>query len=139
MSLTTDIFFYNAIMADDAIVTTVEERVFNPARPTADEERDLIPYIIISFGGLQNQSETKDDVEGWTDDVPVHILCVADSRDSLGDLAEAVRLQVREYWKEHDGESGVPLDWHFSASEVSYDPDKPCCYQTLHYDCNSDR
>lgn len=139
MSLTADTFFYEAITDDQELVGMVENRVFNPARPTVDEEEDAIPYIIISMDGGQNDSETKDDVEGWTDGVTVSILCVATDRDALGDIAEKVRLQVREYFKEHEGEDGTPNDWQFSFSAVAYDPDKPCCYQTLSYQCDTDR
>jgi len=139
MSLIADIFFYNALMADNELVSMVDGRIFNPARPTVDEEEDQVPYIIISLDGGQNESETKDDVEGLTDNVNVSILCVANDRDALGTITEAVRKQVREYFHEQEDEEGTPNDWQFSFSQVAYDPDKPCCFQTLSYQCDTFR
>ena len=139
MSLTTDIFFYHAIKDCDEIYDIVDGRIFNPARATADEEEDKVPYIIISFDGLQNISESKDDVEGEEDNVQISILCVSNDRDSLGELTEIVRKQVRDYYNANIGNGEAPEDWHFEASQVSFDPDKPCCYQTLIYQCSTIR
>ena len=63
MSLSTDKFFYRALKADTAIMKATGGRIFNPARTTADEKEDRIPYITITLDEVDNQSETKDDIE----------------------------------------------------------------------------
>ena len=137
MSLLTDKFFYNALVASEDITAMVDDRIYNPARSNTEEDEDRIPYIIVKFDGLQNNSETKDDgVEGDEDMVNISILCVSGDCDSLGDLTEAVRQQCKIYWEAGTDEQ-TPIDWNFSASEVEYDPDKPCCYQLLRYNCTT--
>jgi len=144
MSLSTDKFFYRALKADTAIMKAIGGRIFNPARTTADEKEDRIPYITITLDEVDNQSETKDDVEGMTDQVVITILCVAKDREALADMTEAVRKQCREYLyameeSDEDGAELTPLDWHFRASGVEYDKDKPCVYQALYYECDTNR
>lgn len=138
MSLQTDKFFYAALTESESVMSIVDGRVFNPARPTVDEDEDKVPYIIISFAGLQNNVETKDDgVEGDEDSVTIRVLCVERNCDDLGNLTELVRQTMREYWEAHREDSLTPIDWTFSANEVNYDPDKPCCYQVLTYQCDT--
>lgn len=143
MSLRTDQFFYNALLASDEITAEVEGRIFNPARSTVDENEDRVPYIIITFDSLVNDQTTKDEVESDTDTVTIGILCVADDRESLADLTEAVRTQCRTYLESIDesdeGAELAPLDWALSASAVQYDDMKPCVYQRLNYQCDTNR
>lgn len=145
MSLRTDQFFFNALKASDSISTTLDGRIFNPDRSTIDEDEDRIPYIIIRMEGLTNSSQTKDDIEGSTDSVRISLLCVADDRDSLAELTEAIRQQCRSYWESVvDDETAddhllAPIDWSFSAGEVNYDAMKPCVYQILTYECDTYR
>lgn len=143
MSLRTDQFFYSALSSSPAITDKVQDRIFNPARTTVDENEDRIPYLIITMDGVTNDESTKDDVEGQTDTVEIGVLCVADDRESLADLTEAVRMQMVSYL--HQAEEGqevddaelAPYDWSFSASAVMYDEMKPCVYQSLRYVCGT--
>lgn len=143
MSLRTDQFFYNALRANEDIIDEVDGRIFNPARSTVDENEDRVPYIVITFDGLTNDASTKDDVEGDTDTVNVGILCVADDREALAELTEAVRTQCREYLASvEDNPSATdydlaPYDWTFTADPVQYDELKPCVFQQLHYQCST--
>lgn len=139
MSLRTDQFFYNALAADSSIMETVDGRIFNTARPTADEDEDRVPYIVITLDGVQNDGSTKDDVEGYTDSVQITILCVENDRESLADLTEAVREQCRLYLGENEDDTLAPYDWSFSAEAVGYDSAKPCVYQALVYNCSTNR
>lgn len=145
MSLRTDQFFYDAIKASSSILEEVDGRIFNPARSTVDEDEDRVPYIIITLDGGSNDSGTKDDVEGDTDTVSISVLIVHNDRESLAELAEAVRLQCRTFLSqvEDDEESEdyalAPLDWSFSFGEVAYDDMKPCVFQTLRYQCSTNR
>lgn len=137
MSLQSDKFFFRALSTSETIAGYVGTRIFNPARPTIDENQDRVPYIIIVFESLTNEALTKDDIEGHEDTVNISILCVADDRDSLGELTEAVRQRCKEYWEESDDDE-KPLDWQFSAGVVQFDPGKPCCFQTLYYQCSTE-
>lgn len=144
MSLITDKFFYDAIAASETIDGLVDGRIFNPARATADEDEDLVPYIIITFDGMVNDNMTKDEIEGDTDEVQVSVLCCATDRESLATLIAAVRTQIVAYYDGiQDGsitygdEEIVPLSWTLKASSVGYDETKPCCFQTLTYDCTT--
>lgn len=141
MSLATDKFFFNALAASDDIEDVVDGRIFNPARSTADEDEDKVPYIIITLDSVQNIVDTKDnELEGEDDTVQVSILCVADDRESLAELTEMVRTQCREYWEGAGAsDTEAPEWWTFSASGVYYDDMKPCTYQTLTYNCETKR
>lgn len=145
MSLQTDKFFFNALKANADIMNEVEGRIFNPARSTTDEKEDRIPYIIVKMDGLTNEQSTKDDVEGDTDKVQIGIMVVADNRDMLAPLTEAVRKQCITYLHQVEEyptsplKNVAPFDWAFSAEGVQYDPDKPCVYQILNYQCDTNR
>lgn len=145
MSLQTDKFFFRALKANADIMREVEGRIFNPARSTTDENEDRIPYIIVKMDGLTNDQGTKDDVEGDTDTVQIGIMVVADNRDALAPLTEAVRQQCITYLHQTEEDpisplkTIAPMDWTFSAEGVQYDPDKPCVYQILNYQCNTNR
>ena len=140
MSLQTDKFFYSALTQSEDVTAIVDDRIFNPARPTVDEDEDKIPYIIITFDGLQNNADTKDDgVEGDEDRVTVGILCVHEDCDALGDMTELVRQTLCDYWDTHRDDPLTPISWQFSAGRVDYDPDKPCCYQLLTYQCDTNK
>lgn len=145
MSLRTDQFFFHALDANDDIVDAVGRRIFNTARPTSDENADRVPYIVITLDGVKNLSVTKDDIEGDTDETNVSLLVVANDREELATLTESVRAQCRTYLSQVEEGSDAeeqqiaPVDWTFSASEISYDAAKPCFYQTLRYTCDTNR
>lgn len=144
MSLITDKVFYHALLANSSIVNTTDGRIYNTAIPVPDEELDNepLPYIIITFDGLTNGGLTKDDsYEGSDDTVHIGITIAAEDRESLGDLTVAVRRQIKAYFAETTVTDSdydlVPLDYEFTASDIQYDPAKPCYYQTLNYECDT--
>lgn len=143
MSLTTDKFFYTALKANQQLVTLTKGRIFNTARSSVDEKEDRLPYIIITFDGLVNNGETKDDVEGYTDTVQIGVLVVAHERESLAQLTVLCRQQLQAYYNlcQQDGTTAgaddCPRDWAMSAEGVMYDDLKPCFYQALHYECDT--
>lgn len=148
MSLLTDTVFVSALRADTALMQQLPAGdVYNTAIGLPDEELDNapLPYIIVSFDGLTNDVETKDDpFEGDTDSVQIGIEIAARTRIELGQLADRVRKAVHNYCmnaSEGDEDFGeVPVDYTFSAQGVNYDPLKPCYWQILNYqcDCNND-
>ena len=145
MSLQTDIIFVKALRANaDLMAQLAAGDVYNTAIALPDEDLDNapLPYVIVSFDGLTNDVETKDDpYEGDSDNVTISIEIAAKTRTELGQLAEAVRHQVHDYFVEADPTDDdfnlVPLDYQFSAQQVNYDQMKPCYWQVLSYQCDT--
>lgn len=145
MSLITDKVFYNALRSNAELMATVGGRIESTSIPVPDEEFDNVdvPYIIITFDGLQNEGFTKDNsFEGCEDKVQVSIEVAADTRDALGDIMETIRQTVIAYFEDTEGHAWddyeyVPTNYTFTASAVGYDSMKPCYYQTLTYNCDT--
>lgn len=145
MSLITDKVFYNALRSNAALMTQVGGRIESTSIPVPDEDflNEPVPYIIITFDGLQNEGFTKDnDFEGNTDKVQVSIEVAAQSRDELGQIMTDIRHRIIEYFEDTEGHAWddyeyVPQNYTFSASPVGYNPEKPCYYQTLTYNCDT--
>ena len=145
MSLITDKVFYNALRSNSDLMQQVGGRIESTSIPVPDEELDNepVPYVIISFDGLQNEGFTKDNsFEGDTDKVQVSIVVVAQTRDELGDIMQAIRETVIAYFEDDEGHvwddyQYIPSNYTLTASPVAYDSMKPCYYQTLTYDCNT--
>lgn len=131
--LNTDKFFWDALRTDGNVAKVTGGRIFNTARPTIDERQDRVPYVIIIFDSLTNDETTKDDeAESPYDSVNIGILCVANDREQLARLTQAVRDRNKEYMLDKGDSYGIE-GWQFSAGAVMYDELKPCFYQTLNY------
>ena len=144
MSLLTDTVFVSALRADSELMQQLPAGdVYNTAIGLPDEELDNapLPYIIVSFDGLTNDVETKDDpFEGDTDDVQISIEIAARTRIELGEIADQIRKDVHNYFinasEEDEDFDLVPADYTFSAQAVNYDPLKPCWWMELNYQCD---
>jgi len=140
MSLITDLFFYNALKADDDIMEETEGRIFNTARNEEDENEDKLPYIIITYDGMQNDQGTKDSTgESDIDRDTISVLCVAEDREDLADLMEMVRPCIKDAMEDQDAtEQGFIIDdYSLTASAIECDPSRPCHFQTLTYQCET--
>ena len=145
MSLQTDIIFVKALRENaDLMKQLPAGDVYNTsiALPDEDLNNAPLPYIIVSFDGLTNDVETKDDpYEGDSDRVTISIEIAAKTRPELGQLAEDVRRQVHQYFVDADPTDQdadmIPLDYQFSAQQVNYDQMKPCYWQVLTYQCDT--
>ena len=145
MSLITDKVFYNALRSNADLMTQVGGRIESTSIPVPDDEFENtpVPYVIITLDGLQNDGFTKDNsFEGDTDRVQVGIVVAADTRDDLGDIMQAIRAIIIAYFEDgenhtYDDYDLVPNSYTFSAGQIGYDPDKPCYYQTLTYNCDT--
>lgn len=145
MSLITDKVFYNALKSSSELLEAVDSRIYNTSIPVPDEElqNEPVPYIIITFDGLKNEGLTKDDsYEGDTDKVVISIEVTAADRETLGEITELTRSTVQAYFQDTEGHETddytlVPDDYVFSASQIKFDPDKPCFFQTLSYECDT--
>lgn len=147
MSLITDAIFVKALRSNAALIAQLPAGdVYNTTIALPDEELDNapIPFVIVYFNGLQNEDQTKDDdFEAESDNVQIGIKIAAETRPKLGSLAMAVRKTLREYFREHQGDDSdddyalIPNDMTLSAQPVIYDYWKPCYWQTLLYQCDT--
>jgi hypothetical protein len=145
MSLLTDIIFVKALRADETLMAKLAAGdVYNTTIALPDEDLDNapLPYVIVSFDGLTNDIDTKDDpYESDSDAVNISIEIAARTRSELGQLAEAVRHQVHQYFLDADPTDEdadlIPHDYQFSAQAVNYDSLKPCYWQVLTYQCDT--
>lgn len=168
MSLLTDRIFFDALSADTELMTAIGNRLYCTSIPVPDLQADNtpVPYVIITFDGLNNQDTTKDDpFEGGTDQVQIGIEIAANDRVELGNIAKRIRRVIHEdfsyQWRYTEllRADGTPLrtsngfllrvlenfdemirkmpqDYTFTADAVQYDSMKPCYWQVLHYQCD---
>lgn len=148
MSLLTDIIFVKALRSNVELIGQLPAGdVYNTAIALPDEEAENapLPYIIVSFDGLNNQDTTKDDAfESESDRVQIGITICTCEREELGEMAMAVRTTIREYFREHYGDTTdedfalIPNDITLNAQGVQYDSMKPCFWQVLNYQCDTE-
>lgn len=148
MSLLTDIIFVKALRSNAELIGRLPAGdVYNTAIALPDEEVENapLPYIIVTFDGLNNQNTTKDDAfESESDSVQIGITICAGEREELGEMAVAVRTTIREYFREHYGDNTdedfalIPDDITLNAQGVQYDSMKPCFWQVLNYQCDTE-
>ena len=144
MSLITDAIFVQALRSNSALMQQLADGdVYNTTIALPDEELDNaeLPYIIVSFDGMTNEGSTKDNAfEGDTDRVTVSIEVAADTRPELGHIMQDVRSTIVNFFDENFGEEGyelIPDDYQVRAGAVIYDDLKPCYFQIMTYDCDT--
>lgn len=141
MSFSTDSLFIAAITTDDDIMETIGRRVYDTAIPLPDEDADNVPvpYVIVTFDGLNNDETTKDDpYESENDQVTIGVLVTAENRYALANLTRDIRKCIYDYMMTNLADTNdFPIeDYSFSADAVQFDQFKPCFWQTLRYVCN---
>ena len=143
MSLKTDIIFVKALRSNAELMAKLPAKdVYNTTIPVPDEELDNapVPYIIVTFDGLENGDFTKDGYEGCTDTVQIGIEVAADNREQLADLCTSIRQTIREYFENaqpsDEDYNLVPLDYTLTASAIRWS-EKPCYAQMLNYKCDT--
>ena len=148
MSLITDAIFVKALRQNaDLIAALPAGDVYNTAIALPDEDADNapLPYVIVSFDGLNNQDFTKDnDYDGLTDTVTIGIEIAAETRPRLGELAVMVRKTIADYLRDHSEDTEdedyplIPNAYTMQAQAVQYDALKPCYWQRLAFQCDTD-
>ena len=147
MSLATDSIFTTALQSNSNLMATLgyvaptltekgkPARLYGTAIPLPDEDADNVPvpYVIVTFDGLNNDAGTKDDpYESEYDRVNIGIEVVSKTLEDLHGLTQMVRDTVLAYFlANHTNVS----DYTFSADAIQYDSLKPCYWQTLRYQC----
>ena len=147
MSLITDAIFVKALRSNAALIAQLPAGdVYNTAIALPDEDADNapLPYVIVSFDGLNNQDTTKDnDYDGLTDTEPIGIEIAAEPRPKLGELAVMLRKTIaarfQQIAQEPHAEASalLPYAYTLQAQPVQYDSLKPCYWQQLQFQCDT--
>ena len=134
-----DEIIYDAIQADEALMTAIDGRVVSTCFEVSPDETDNtpLPNIIVTDDGFQNQDTTKDSVwEGEDDEVQVTVDIAAKSPNEVKDLVRMVRRAVSRYiigmYGNHDA---IPELDKLSSDGLQWDWMRPCYYQKLTYIC----
>lgn len=134
-----DEIIYDAIRADEALMTAIGGRVVSTCFEVSPDETDNtpLPNIIVKDEGFLNQDTTKDSVwEGGDDEVQVTVNIAAKSPNEVKDLVRMVRRAVSRYiiemYKNHEV---VPELDKLSSDGLQWDWVPPCYHQDLTYNC----
>ena len=134
-----DEIIYDAIRADEALMTAIGGRVVSTCFEVSPDETDNtpLPNIIVENDGFQNQDTTKDSVwEGEDDEVQVTVDIAAKSPNEVKDLVRMVRRAVSRYiigmYENHEV---IPELDKLSSDGLQWDWMRPCYYQKLTYNC----
>lgn len=134
-----DEIIYDAIRADEALMTAIGGRVVSTCFEVSPDETDNtpLPNIIVEDDGFQNQDTTKDSVwEGEDDEVQVTVDIAAKSPNEVKDLVRMVRRAVSRYiigmYENHEV---IPELDKLSSDGLQWDWMRPCYYQKLTYNC----
>lgn len=144
MGLSTDSLFVTALQSNSDLMealgydaqTGAPARLYGTAIPLPDEDADNVPvpYVIVTFDGLNNDQGTKDDrYESDYDRVNIGIDVCAETLKDLHDLTKMVRGTIRDYFREN--ETAIN-DYTFGAQAIQFDSMKPCYWQVLTYQCD---
>ena len=134
-----DEIIYDAIRADESLMTVIDGRVVSTCFEVSPDETDNtpLPNIIVTDDGFQNQDTTKDSVwEGGDDEVQVTVDIAAKSPNEVKDLVRMVRRAVSRYIIEmYKNHKVVPELDKLSSDGLQWDWMRPCYYQKLTYNC----
>ena len=131
-----DELIYDAIQADESLMTMIGGRVVSTCFEIPPDELDNtpIPNIIITDDGMQNNVTTKDCVwEGGEDQVQVTVDVAAASPEDVKAIMRRVRKAVEVYMASLG--SDMPELVNLTAGQMAWDWMKPCYYKPLIYQC----
>ena len=145
MSLKTDIIFVKALQSNEELMAALPAGdVYNTtiAVPDIDLDNAPVPYMLVSFDGMQNEDTTKDSTyEGDTDNVQISVEVCAKTRPQLYQLINNARTTIKSFFESAQSTDEdydlIPIEYTLTAGAVNYDSDKPCFWQTLQYQCDT--
>lgn len=134
-----DEIFYDAIIANENLMTTIGGRVVSTCYevPPMVEDNTQVPNIIIYDDGFQNQQTTKDHVwESPEDGVQATVSIAGRSPEEVKQLVKMVRMAIETHIVSmyNSGEAIPQLD-NLSSDGISWDWQKPSYFQDLKYQC----
>lgn len=133
--------FYDAILADDDLMTTTGGRVVSTCFeiPPGNEDNTPLPNIIITNDGFTNNKSTKDVVwESDEDVVAATVNVAAGSPQEVDAIVAMVRKAIETYVCSMyaSGQDTPELQEGFPQSNgIAWDWVKPCYYQEIVYSC----
>lgn len=133
---TVDELIYDAIVADESLMTTIGGRVTSTCFEIPPDQLDNteVPNIIITDDGFQNNVTTKDCVwEGGEDEVRVTVDIAGNSPQEVKQIMRRVRKAVETYMANLG--SDMPELVSLQSGELAWDWLKPCYYKPLIYTC----
>ena len=131
-----DELIYDAIQADESLMTMIGGRVVSTCFEIPPDELDNtpLPNIIITDDGFQNNITTKDCVwEGGEDQVQVTVDVAAASPEEVKAIMRRVRKAVEVYMASLG--SDMPELVNLTAGQMAWDYLKTCYYKPLIYQC----
>lgn len=132
-----DEIFYNALKADNTIVSDTGGRIYSTCVevPPTDADNTPLPYIVITDNGFQNDQTTKDDVwEGLFDIVAAAVEISAVSPREVKRLIRLCRKAIANYIATMEGER--PYLRSLTSEGKAWDWTRPCYYKKLNYQCD---
>ena len=136
-----DEIIYLAIKADDALMEAIGGRVESTCFEVSPDEPDNtpVPYLIVTDDGLKSSQPTKDDVwegDGSDDQVQASVIIAGREPREVQRLTRMVRRAVRSYVCDMcDQGEEIPTLNALTASQLSWDWEKPCYYREVNYQC----
>lgn len=146
MSILTGKVFYEALKHSEDVMRVTGGRIYSTAIevPPMDEDTTPRPYIILMANGGSNDQMCKDGFEGETDHVQIAVEIAADGTDAVLDIANMVRVAIRDYFTAVRGgeiqselADLIPENYTFTWDAVSWDWTCPCYFTTLHWHCDT--
>lgn len=135
MGLATDDIFVAALANSEDCMSAFDGRIYEVdiPIPDTDEDNTPVPYVIVTFDGLENDPGSKDTMyESDEDKVEIGVKIVAKTIGQLHDLTQMVRDTIKDYLIAN--RTAID-DYQFSADPSFYDGQKPCYHQLLKYHC----
>ena len=130
-----DEIIYTAILNNQTLASDTGGRIYSTCVevPPMEDDNTQTPYIIVMEEASQNDAGTKDNVwESATDIVNVGVVISAKTPNEVKRLRwlirQAVGVQVESM-------ENPPYLHSLSYDGVAWDWQKPCYYDTLHYQC----
>lgn len=131
-----DEIIYNAITANQTLVALTGGRIKSTTFevPPTEEDNTQIPYIVIYEEQSENDLGTKDSAwESNSDMVNVGVEFADVMPNAVKRLRRLIRKAVEDYVTSH--ETDILQLKHLSFDGVRWFWEKPCYYDTLHYQC----
>lgn len=140
MVIELDKLFYDALQADETLMTAVGGRIVSTCFEVGPDEKDNIPLpcIIVTDDGLTNNQQTKDNVwEFGEDRVQVSVEVDATSPKQVKRLIRMVRKAINNYITTLYAQGAdIPNLQSVQTNGVAWDWMKPCYHSTVSYQCD---
>ena len=133
---TVDEMIYEAIVADETLMTLIGDRVVSTCFeiPLDQLDNTEVPNIIITDDGFTNNVTSKDCVwEGGEDEVRVTVDIAGNSPEEVRQIMRKVRKAVETYIANLG--TDMPELVSLTSGELAWDWMKPCYYKPLIYQC----